>query len=99
MVGCKVTLRAKNMFDFFENLILTLPRMEKFQHIEKKDVEKIKTNVFIITLVEIFLFYPIELGLGINFEISNLNINIIFNTSLKEQKIFELATSKIPLTV
>lgn len=99
LVGCKVTLRAKNMFDFFENLILTLPRMEKFQHIEKKDVEKIKTNVFIITLVEIFLFYPIELGLGINFEISNLNINIIFNTSLKEQKIFELATSKIPLTV
>jgi len=85
------------MFDFFENLILTLPRIEKFQHVEKRKVEKIKTNFFIITLAEIFLFYPIELGLGINFEISNLNINIVFNSFLKEQKLFQLAVNKIPL--
>jgi large subunit ribosomal protein L5 len=44
LVGCKVTLRTKNMFDFFENLILTLPRMEKFQHIYKKKLEKIKAT-------------------------------------------------------
>lgn len=29
--GCKVTLRNKNLFEFFDNLILALPRMEKLK--------------------------------------------------------------------
>jgi ribosomal protein L5 len=29
--GCKVNLRNKNMFDFFDSLNLTLPRMEKLK--------------------------------------------------------------------
>jgi ribosomal protein L5 len=97
LVGCKVTLRMKNMFDFFENLILTLPRMEKFQHIYKRKLEKSRTNLFIISLVEIFLFYPLELGLGVNFEISKLNINFLFNTFLKEEKIFLALGNKLPV--
>lgn len=85
------------MFDFFESLNLTLPRMEKFQHIQKKKLEKNKTNLFVFSLIEIFLFYPLELGLGINFEISKLEINFIFNTFLKEEKTFLLLENKIPV--
>ena len=87
------------MFDFFESLNLTLPRMEKFQSIQKKKLEKNKTNLFVFSLIEIFLFYPLELGLGINFEISKLEINFIFNTYLKEEKAFLLLENKFPILI
>ena len=31
LVGCKVTLRRKNLEEFFDTLILAMPRMEKLQ--------------------------------------------------------------------
>lgn len=31
LVGCKVTLRQEGLYSFIDTLLLTLPRMEKFQ--------------------------------------------------------------------
>lgn len=98
LVGCKVTLRQKNLFEFLDNLTLALPRMEKFQGLNISTLTKNKGSNSIVTkLSEILLFYPIELGLGINSEVKHLEINFIFNTTSVEEKKFILSSFKIPL--
>jgi ribosomal protein L5 len=97
LVGCKVTLRKNNLFDFLDNLNLALPRMEKFTPIKIQKTEKIKTNSLILPLTEVVLFYPIELGLGINTEVKKIELNIIFNTFSREEKIYYLRANKIPV--
>lgn len=97
LVGCKVTLRQKNLYEFLDNLTLALPRMEKFQGLNITNTIKTKNSNSIITkLSEILLFYPIELGLGINSEVKHLELNFIFNTTSFEEKKFILSSFKIP---
>lgn len=97
LVGCKITLRQKNLYEFLDSLTLALPRMEKFQGLNITNIIKNKPSNSIITkLGEILLFYPIELGLGINSEVKHLEINFIFNTTSFEEKKFILSSFKIP---
>ena len=103
LVGCKVTLRKDNLEDFFDSLILALPRMERYipktisKNVKKK--VQIKTNFFLLKLSELLFFYPIELGLGINSEVKKVELNFIFNTLSIEEKIFLLTSKKIPLKI
>jgi large subunit ribosomal protein L5 len=97
LVGCKVTLRTKNMFDFFENLILTLPRMEKFGVLAKKLFNKERTASLALSLSEIVFFYPMELGLGINSEVKKVELHFLFNTLNSEEKIFLLTSRRVPV--
>jgi large subunit ribosomal protein L5 len=97
LVGCKVTLRKKNMFEFLDSLMLSLPRMEKFKPLKLTKVKNSIKNSFTMQLNETVFFYPIELGLGINSEIKKIEINFIFNNLSLEEKIFLLNTFKIPL--
>ncbi len=97
LVGCKVTLRKNNLHDFLDNVTLALPRMEKFQGILINKLENQKTNSFSLTLSELVLFYPIEMGLGINTEVKKIELNFIFNTLSLEEKIFLLTSNKIPV--
>jgi len=48
-------------------------------------------------LSELILFYPIELGLGINTKIKELDITFIFSSLTIEEKTFLLSMYKIPL--
>lgn len=94
LVGCKVTLRKKNLAEFFDSLSLALPRMEKFTPIK---VGKNNTNSYSLKLAEVVLFYPIELGLGVNTEVQKIEVNFFFKTISKEEKIFLLTSNKIPV--
>lgn len=96
LVGCKVTLRQKNLYEFLDNLTLALPRMEKFQGLKMPAIKTKTSNSIITKLSEILLFYPIELGLGINSEVKQLEINFIFNTTSIEEKRFIFSSFKIP---
>lgn len=96
LVGCKVTLREKNLFEFLDNLTLALPRMEKFQGLKVNGIKDKLTNSVVTHLSEILLFYPIELGLGINSEVKHLEMNFIFNTTTKEEKTYIFSSLKIP---
>jgi ribosomal protein L5 len=98
LVGCKVTLRKKNMFNFLDSLMLSLPRMEKFKAIKTSKIKNSTNNSFTMQLNETVFFYPIELGLGINADIKKIEVNFIFNSFALEEKIFLLNTFKIPLT-
>jgi hypothetical protein len=71
--------------------------MEKFQGILINKLESQKTNSFSLTLSELVLFYPIEMGLGINTEVKKIELNFIFNTLSLEEKIFLLTSNKIPV--
>jgi len=99
LVGCKVTLRDNKLFDFFDNLSLTLPRMEKLQPLNTLRIQKNTTASIALKLGELVLFYPVELGLGINAEIKQIELNFIFNTLTKEEKYFLLLLNKIPMAI
>jgi hypothetical protein len=71
--------------------------MEKFQGVLINKLENQKTNSFSLTLSELVLFYPIEMGLGINTEVKKIELNFIFNTLSLEEKIFLLTSNKIPV--
>lgn len=96
LVGCKVTLRKQNLDDFFDSLLLALPRMEKFKVLNKNFLNKEKTASMAISLSEIVFFYPMELGLGINSDVKKIEIHLLFNTVTIEEKIFILRSKKIP---
>lgn len=97
LVGCKVTLRKNNLYEFLDNLNLTLPRMEKFKGISISYLTKNPSHSFSLKLTELILFYPIELSLGINTEVKKLEINFLFKTTTKEEKLFILTANKIPV--
>ncbi len=97
LVGCKVSLRKNNLYEFIDSLNLALPRMEKFKGINLKALIKKPDNSFSLKLTELILFYPIELGLGINTEVKKIEINFLFKNLSYEEKIFLLTSNKIPV--
>lgn len=97
-MGCKVTLRKQNLDDFFDTLLLTLPRMEKFKFFNNKlfNAHKVK-RILSISFIELIFFYPIELGLGMNTNVKQIEFHFLFNTTGEEEKRFILSSKKIPL--
>lgn len=96
LVGCKVTLRKRNLIEFLDNLSITLPRMEKFTNSLFKTPVTNKTNSFGITLLDLILFFPIEISHGVGRLVSELDINFIFSSYDIDEKKFLLESYKIP---
>ena len=95
LVGCKVTLRKKNLYTFFDTLILGLPRMEKFLGLDLAKFCKASNLIYSLTLTELFFLYPLEVGPGMNFLCKKLNIYLLFKTFSLEEKFFFLTSKKI----
>lgn len=95
LVGCTVSLRKNNLYNFVDTFFLALPRMEKFQPVNLTKFEEKRSNFFSIHTSELVLFYPIELGLGINTEVKEVDINLFFNTISLEEKAFLFHSYKI----
>lgn len=97
LVGCKVSLRKDNLYEFLDNLYLALPRMEKFKGVSIESLTQKNNNSLSLLLAELILFYPIELGLGINTDVKRVELNFLFKNFSLEEKIFLLTSNKIPL--
>lgn len=97
LVGCKVTLRRKNLHEFFDTLALSMPRMEKLQSVFKQILNHRDLPTLSLNLGELVFFYPLELALGINTDVKNVEIHFLFNILSLEEKIFLLTASKIPV--
>lgn len=93
ITGCKVTLRKKNLYNFIDTLILSLPRSENFKNFYFN--KKIKSYSFSVKILDLFIFHSIESEL-VDF-IKSLDINFIFNTINNQEKIFLLTYFKIPV--
>lgn len=99
LVGCKVTLRNKNLSEFFDTISIALPRMENFKILTLPKAKKGKggSNTFSFALTELVMFHPIELGLGINTEVRKADLQLSFSSYNKLEQIFLLTNSKIPV--
>ncbi len=105
LVGCKVTLRKKNLALFLDNLAIALPRMENFQafnNISLKQKTQIKKGLkpldkLTFPLTELVMFHTIELGLGINTEVRKADLQFSFSTYNDQEQIFLLTNSQIPV--
>lgn len=73
--------------------------MEKFKGIELQTFTKKPTNSFSLILTELILFYPIELGLGINTEVKKIEIKFLFKNFSIQEKIFLLTTNRLPINL
>jgi len=94
-VGCKITLRNKNLYEFLDNLILFFPQLNINSIILKKNLKQNKYNFFNIWITHLFNFYNIK-NLQTNF-IKNINFNFIFSSWFFEEKLFNLISNNINL--
>ena len=97
LVGCKVTLRSKNLYEFFDTLSLTMPRMEKLNPIFKQLLNHKELPTLSLKFKELVFFYPLELALGINTDVKQIEMHFLFNILSLEEKIFLISSYKIPI--
>ena len=108
-----MTLRKAGKNDFISLLNLTFPRIEKivpavgiiinklmkFNQIKKQTqvVDISNNSSFILSLSELILFYPIELGLGLHPDVRTVVVNFIFSSASIEERYFFLREAKVPV--
>lgn len=99
LVGCKVTLRNKVIFNYLNILAVTIPRIEKykiysnFETYHKKD-KKLSFNLQVNELIQ---FYPIEHTLGNHPDLKKMRIAFCFSTRSKEEQYFIRRYYKQPI--
>ncbi len=64
--------------------------------VKKTNFRKI-VPTYSISLGELVLFYPIELGLGLHPDVQRIEIKFIFACSSIEEQYFSLRYAKIPI--
>ena len=106
LVGCKVTLRREALRGFLDTLSLTFSRREKFQptrnflsKVTKKLTQfpqKVEPT-YSLSLGELVLFYPIELGLGLHPDVQRVELKFNFTGLSIEEHFFRLRYFKIPV--
>ena len=96
ITGCKVTLRKTNLFNFLDNLLLALPRSEKFKGFfyNKKTL---KQNNFSTRIEDLFIFHSLESEI-VSF-VKTLDVSFSFNTISDDEKFFILTYYKLPLII
>lgn len=94
LTGCKVTLRDKSLYRFFDYFLLALPRLETFSGFLKKKTRR-SLNSLTLVLDDLFIFYPVEAD--INQDIRYLQINFIFNTKSLLKQLFILNNFNFPI--
>ena len=60
IVGCKVNLRKKNLYKFYDSLLLALPKLENFKGILQQKIENNYKNSFGFILKDLFIFYQLD---------------------------------------
>jgi len=96
ITGCKVTLRKMNLFEFLDNLIISLPRSENFKgfYFNKKTN---KQHCFSTNIEDLFIFYPLESEI-VSY-IKTLNITFNLNTYSDFEKFFIFTSYKLSLII
>jgi large subunit ribosomal protein L5 len=94
-VGCKVTLRNGNMYNYFSKLVVEIfPKLKNFEGFKKPT--KLKKNVFSYEINDIFNFQELEEHYYLFNNLSKLSITIITNTNTSQEFFFLLNALKFP---
>lgn len=95
-VGCKVTLKKNNLYNYFTKLILELfPKLKNFEGF--KNFKKIKKNTFSFYVLDIFNFQELEEQYYLFNNLSKMNITIVTNCKNKQEFIFILTSLQFPI--
>ena len=94
VIGCKVTLRGKKMYQFLDRLInIALPRIRDFRGLSSKGFNSSSHYSFGIKDHSIFL----EIDLDNIVKVFGMNINIATSAKNKEESLFLLRKINLPL--
>lgn len=94
-VGCKVTLRENNIYEFLDTMLLYLPQLENIDLIKQQELNKNKFNNFSFWLNQLFKFYQLK-NLQQDF-VQRLKVVVVFNSWLSEEKSFFFTSNNIPI--
>lgn len=93
-IGCKVTLRGKKMYQFFDRLVnIALPRIRDFRGLSSKGFNQKAHYSFGIKEHSIFL----EVDLDNILKIFGMNINIVTTAKNKEEALYLLRKLNLPI--
>jgi len=97
-VGCKVTLKNKQIFYFLEKIFLNIfPNIKNFNGISL--IKNINSKAFSYQLNDTLSFNELEEHYQIFNNLSNLSINILTNTVDKEKSVFIFKSLQFPIKV
>lgn len=100
LVGCKVTLRNKSRYAFFNSIVKALSRREKFKpyfnYIQGYS-KKQKKRSFNLTLKELIHFSAIETSFGNHPDLKAIRVAFLFSTFAKEEQVFIIRYYKLPV--
>jgi large subunit ribosomal protein L5 len=94
-VGCSVTLRKKQMFQFLHKIqIEVLPRLKNFEGFDFKN--KYPLNTFFFSLTDIFTFNGLDNNYYLFNNLTSLNIAFVANSSTNKELFFILESLQLP---
>ncbi len=95
-VGCKITLRKDNLYNFFGRIIVEiLPKSKNLKNFNL--TQKLKKNAFSYEVYNIFNFSELENYYYFLSNLFKLDISIITTTKSKKELIFLLKSFQFPL--
>lgn len=95
-VGCKVTLKKKQMFNFLEKILIEIfPKIKNFNGFLVN--KKLKKNAFSYELHNTFAFNELEEHYYLFNKLPNLKVTIITQSKTKEELIFILKSLQFPI--
>lgn len=105
LVGCKITLRKKVLYNFIDTLLLTFPRREKLLPFATsfyttsilKDKKFGKSAHFNFRRHELGFFYPIGATIGLHPDYSYIYLSAIFSSIPVEERVYYLTFFQFPI--
>ncbi len=93
-IGCRVTLRGKKMYQFFDKLInIALPRVRDFRGLSSKGFNQSGHYSFGVKEHNIFL----EVDLDNILKVFGMNVNIVTTAKTKEESLYLLKKLNLPI--
>lgn len=93
-IGCKVTLRGKKMYEFFDKLVyIALPRIRDFRGLSGKGFNQSGHYSFGLKEHNVFL----EVDLDNIVKIFGMNITIVTDAKTKEESLYLLKKLNLPI--
>lgn len=95
-VGCKVTLKKKQMFNFLEKLIIEIfPKIKNFNGLALS--KKIKKNAFSYELHDTLNFNELENHYYLFNNLPKLSVTMVTTSNVKEELIFMIKAFQLPI--
>lgn len=91
-IGCKITLRNQNLYNFLDSLILFLPQVNYRLNTKFLNKNDISFNFMLTQIINFHEFFNIKQNI-----LNKINLNFLFSSWLLEEKLFILTGLNLPV--